>query len=112
MTMELSELQHIENVLTHWQKVERCTFTEEQRQECIDAIIKINQPFEWWQEFLVEVKADVKERYSKVVGMLKDKGLIDQAMHDYEISVIDTFSPAELTRRGKAFAEWYRATPS
>jgi hypothetical protein len=110
MTMELSEIETVEAILTHWQKVERCTFNEDQRTECIDVIIRMDKPLAWWQEFLVEVKADVKDRYCKVVGMLKDKGLIDQAMHDYEVSVIDTFSPAELTRRGKSFAEWYRAT--
>jgi hypothetical protein len=110
MTMELSELETIDKIIQHWEKVEHCTFNEDQRQECIDVILKINQPLAWWHTTLVEVKPDVKERYLRVVGMLKDKGLIDQAAHDYEVNVVDQFSPAELTRRGKDFADWYRAT--
>ena len=108
--MELSELETIEAILHHWEQIEHRTFNEEERTDCIDVIIRMKQPLLWWKGFLVEVKPDVKERYLRVVGMLRDKGLIDQAAHDYEVNVVDQFSPAELTRRGKDFADWYRAT--
>jgi hypothetical protein len=102
-------LEQIEQLMDQWQAIDDLPMSDADRDECIDAIKASDHSFEWWQSRLIRVPVDVESRYRKVVGMLLEKRLIDQAAHDYEVQVMNQFSPMELTVRGKQFAEWWRS---
>jgi hypothetical protein len=107
-TSELS-LDELQTILTYWQDtIDQRAFTEDELNECILAIQQSGQSKEWWLEHLVRLPDHVEQRYRKVVGLLKEKQLIDQAAHDAELQAMAEFSPALMARRGKEFADWLR----
>jgi len=100
--------EEMQDLLRQWEALDQIKWGDEERMECADALETMDLTLDQWKELLIEVKPDVPTRYRKVIGMLLKSQHIDQEAHDAELKVMDQFSPATLTRRGKMFAEWYR----
>lgn len=102
-------LEEMEHVLRYWESLDGVKWDEDTR-SAVSAFVETSTlSFEEWKTYLTKVPDGVNERYRKVMSLLLEKRLIDQDAFDAEIQAMDTFSPAMLTRRGKAFADWYRA---
>jgi hypothetical protein len=108
ISTELS-LDELQTILTYWsQDIEQRPFTEEETNDCLVMIQQSGQSMEWWLEHLIRIPDEVENRYRKVIGLLLEKGKIDQQAHDEELKNMHTLSPATMTRQGKVFAEWLR----
>lgn len=100
----------MQSVLRYWESLDSIKWDDETRMECSELIEREPLSVDEWKELLVTVPHDVESRYRKVMRMILEKKLIDQAAFDAEIEVIPQFSPGTLVRRGKVFAMWYRNT--
>jgi len=109
--MELSKMtiEETEWLLKYWENtIDGCKWSEEDRQLTIDAITQSSMTIKEWKDFLIKVPNNVEERYRKVMKMLLDAELINEAAYEFELKVMDEWSPATLARRGKVFADFWR----
>lgn len=109
--MELSKMtvKEIEEVLRYWENtIDGCKWNDEDRQLTIDAVTESKMTLQEWKDYLIKVPDDVSVRYRKIMKMIADKKLITQEAYEYEMKVMNQFSPAMLTRRGQSFAKWFR----
>lgn len=109
--MELSKMtvKEIEEVLKYWENtIDGVKWNDEDRQLTIDAVTESKMTLQEWKDYLIKVPDDVSVRYRKIMKMIADKKLITQEAYEYEMKVMNRFSPATLTRRGRDFAEFYR----
>jgi len=102
-------VEEIENLTKYWENtIDGVKWSEEDRQLTIDTITQSTITLKEWKDFLINVPNNVEERYRKVMKMLLDAGLINEAAYEFELKVMDEWSPATLARRGKVFANWWR----
>lgn len=102
-------VEEIENLTKYWENTIDCVkWSEEDRQLTIDAVTQSTMTLKEWKDFLINVPNNVEERYRKVMKMLLDAELINEAAYEFELKVMDEWSPATLARRGKVFADWWR----
>lgn len=98
-----------EELLKYWENtIDGCKWSDEDRQLTIDAITQSSMTLKEWKDFLINVPNNVEERYRKVMKMLLDAELINEAAYEFELKVMDDWSPATLARRGLVFANWWR----
>ena len=109
--MELSKMtiEEIDELLKYWENtIDGIKWGVEDRQLTIDAITQSVMTIKEWKSFLINVPNNVDERYRKVMKMLLDAELINEAAYEFELKVMDEWSPATLARRGKVFADFWR----
>ncbi len=109
--MELSKMtvKEIEEVLRYWENtIDGTKWSEEDRSDVIELVTSMDWTLQQWKDHLIKVPDDVCGRYRKIMKMLADKKLITQEAYEYEMMVMNQFSPATLTRRGREFATWFR----
>lgn len=109
--MELSKMtiEETEGLLKYWENtIDGVKWSEEDRQLTIDAITQSSMTIKEWKDFLINVPNNVEERYRKVMKMLLDAELINEAAYEFELKVMDEWSPATLAMRGKVFVDWWR----
>ncbi len=109
--MELSKMtiEETEGLLKYWENtIDGCKWSEEDRQLTIDSITQSSMTLKEWKDFIIKVPNNVEERYRKVMKMLLDAELINEAAYEFELKVMDEWSPATLARRGLVFANWWR----
>ena len=109
--MELSKMtvKEIEELLKYWENtIDGVKWNDEDRQLTIDAVTESKMTLQEWKDYLTKIPDDVEGRYRKVMKMLVDEKLITQEAYEYELKVMNQFSPVMLTVRGKDFAQWYR----
>lgn len=105
-------LDEMEAVLRHWESLDDVKWDEDTRMACSAWIEEHDtQSVADFKAQLIRVPADVESRYRQVMKLLLDRHLIDEVAFDAEIAAMNQFSPATLARRGKDFADWYRANP-
>jgi hypothetical protein len=100
----------MEQVLRYWESLDGVKWDDATRMACSELIEIQPRSVDDWKSYLIVVPDGVNERYRKVMKLLLEKRLIDQAAFDAEMDAMTMFSPATLTRRGKDFADWYRAS--
>lgn len=103
-------LEEMEQVLRYWESLDGVKWDDETRIACSAFVETSTLSFADWKAYLLEVPDKVNERYRKVMTLLLEKHLIDQSAFDAEMEAMTMFSPASLARRGKDFADWYRAS--
>ena len=102
-------VEEIENLTKYWENtIDGVKWCEEDRQLTIDSITQSTMTIKEWKDFLINVPSNVDERYRKVMKMLLDAELINEAAYEFELKVMDEWSPATLARRGKVFADFWR----
>ena len=90
--MSISETNEL---LKYWENtIDGVKWSEEDRQLTIDAITQSSMTLKEWKDFLVNVPNHVDERYRKVMKMLLDAELINEAAYEFELKVMDEWSPA------------------
>lgn len=100
----------MEQVLRYWESLDGVKWDDETRIACSAFVETSTRSFADWKTYLSKVPDKVNERYRKVMTLLLEKHLIDQSAFDAEMEAMTLFSPASLARRGKEFADWYRAS--
>lgn len=100
----------MEQVLRYWESLDGVKWDDETRIACSAFVETSTRSFADWKAYLLEVPDKVNERYRKVMKLLLEKKLITQESFVAELEAMAMFSPATLTRRGKDFADWYRAS--
>lgn len=103
-------LEEMEQVLRYWESLDGVKWDDATRMECSGLIETQLFSVDDWKSYLSKVPDDVNERYRKVMKLLLEKKLITQESFVAELEAMAMFSPATLTRRGKDFADWYRAS--
>ena len=102
-------IEELEELLKYWENtIDGVKWNDEDRQLTIDAVTESKMTLQEWKDYLTKIPDDVEGRYRKVIKMLVDEKLITQEAYEYEVKVMNQFSPVMLTRRGREFAEWYR----
>lgn len=102
-------VEEIENLTKYWENtIDGVKWSDEDRQLTIDSITQSTMTLKEWKDFLINVPNNVEERYRKVMKMLLDAELINEAAYEFELKVMDEWSPATLARRGKVFADFWR----
>ena len=102
-------VEEIENLTKYWENtIDGVKWGVEDRQLTIDAVTQSTMTLKEWKDFLINVPNNVDERYRKVMKMLLDAELINEAAYEFELKVMDEWSPATLARRGKVFADFWR----
>lgn len=104
------EIKEIEAVLAYWEKQDGGGWSDATRNECIEYIAENPNTLAWWKDFLIYVPIDIIERYQSLMKKLLDAKLIDLNAYEFELSVLHEFTPKELVRRGKMFAEWLKGS--
>lgn len=104
--MSIEEQEKLVKYLEH--TIDSVKWSDEDRQLTIDTLTESHQTYEWWMKTLINVPNDINGRYRKIIKMLRENHLISQEAYDTELELMEQFSAAELTRRGKSFSEWYR----
>lgn len=100
----------MQEVLRHWESLDAVKWDDAERMEYAEFVESHPMSVKAWKEFLIVVPENVGERYRKIIKMLLDKGLINQAVFDAEMKAMVHLSPKALTRFGKELADWYRNT--
>ena len=78
---------------------------EATEQDCIDVISRSTESYEWWQNCLVPVPKDIRNRYVKLIAMLKESKMLDADELQEEQHYLETFGGKLLAARGKLLSE-------
>lgn len=110
MNTGLLSMDEIESLLHHWEHTidHGITWKEEDRDLTIEAITNSTLTLEEWKQALIKVPSEVGERYRKILHLLEAKHYITPEAKEYELKLMDEYSAAEMTRRGKFFSDFYR----
>jgi hypothetical protein len=96
-----------EQVLQHWASLDS-KMTDEDREECIDAIANSEWTKAEWLDYLYPVPANVGERYRKALRAMQDKKLLDEDDVQASLAQLANLSPVRIAKEIVFLREWYR----